>query len=528
MSRSRSEVGVRRWLSGAILLALSWPLPTGGNPQALPPTADDLILVDCRLSPKQKRVGGKTYPIAGKSLRTTAVDCQVRGGEYTVYDRADYKTSLAFWLVEANKGNADAQYYVGKIYEGLGTAPDHKTAAQWYAKAAAGGHSASQFVLASLYEKGLGVAEDKARALSLYRRAAGLPDDILIVERGEYEALEQAANDLALREQEIEELQRQLDEATKQKNEDGKAQRELQRQLDLQRTKANSLKTEMARIQAALKSAQSAARLTTVPGQRPIPTTTTGPSPSARANLGRFFALVIGNGKYAHLPPVPSAEHDAKAMQALLRDQYGFKVTLLLDATNAKVLSTLYALSQTLSANDNLVVFYAGHGRRDLRSRRGWWLPVDAGSDRDAKTNWLPNQEVSDRLALIAARHILVLADASYVGDITRGAPQPAPEAMTAAQWTSYVEATKRHRARLALSSGADGPLSGARPPSSRFASTLIDVLRRQSGVVPASRVHREVVNALTADDRVTSAVPTFAPLQSAFHDGVDFLFERK
>jgi hypothetical protein len=35
-------------------------------------------------------------------------------------------------------------------------------------------------------------------------------------------------------------------------------------------------------------------------------------------------------------------------------------------------------------------------------------------------------------------------------------------------------------------------------------------------------------VNALTSGDRVVSAVPTFAPLQSAFHDGVDFLFERK
>jgi len=32
----------------------------------------------------------------------------------------------------------------------------------------------------------------------------------------------------------------------------------------------------------------------------------------------------------------------------------------------------------------------------------------------------------------------------------------------------------------------------------------------------------------LTNDERVSSAVPTFAPLQSAFHDGVDFLFQRK
>ena len=86
---------------------------------------------------------------------------------------------------------------------------------------------------------------------------------------------------------------------------------------------------------------------------------------------------------------------------------------------------------------------------------------------------------------------------------------------------------TKRKRARLALSSGADAPLPGS-GQSSRFTATLLSVLQSQKGVVPASRIHREVVNALTSGDRVSSAVPTFAPLQSAFHDGVDFLFEHR
>jgi hypothetical protein len=254
---------------------------------------------------------------------------------------------------------------------------------------------------------------------------------------------------------------------------------------------------------------------------------TAAPPPLPRVNLGRFYALVIGNSRYEHLPPVASAEADAKSMAAVLHDKYDFQVTLLLNARNAQILSTLYTLSQNLAENDNLVVYYAGHGKRDLRNRRGWWLPADAASDAESKMNWLPNQEVSDRLALIPARHILVLADASYVGDITRGAPQPEPQAMSAAQWAKYVETTKRKRARLALASGADAPLPGS-GQSSRFTATLVDVLQRQQGVVPASRIHREVVNALTAGNSVSSAVPTFAPMQSALHEGVDFLFERK
>jgi len=490
---------LRLTMSALLLLAA---LPSLGA------DVDDLVLVDCRLAPKIKRIGGKTYTIAGKGVRTTAQDCRIRGGEYTVYDRSNYATSLKFWLAEAEKGNVEAQYYAGKLYEDQ---LDYPNAAAWYQKAATAGHSASQFSLGSLYEKGLGVVADTNKAFNLYRQAAGLPNSFVIVASDKYQALEKAAQELALREEEIEALQRQLDDAKKQLKRDEKRERELMQQLDDEKRKAESQKKEVAQIRTLVQStAQTAAATTTTPVL---------PSPK-KGNLGRFYALVIGNSQYEHMPAVPTAEKDARAMEALLRDAYGFQVTTLLNAKNTKILSMLYTLSQNLAENDNLVVYYAGHGKRDLRNRRGWWLPVDATADNDAKTNWLPNQEVSDRLALIPARHILVLADASYVGDITRGAPQPEPQSMTAAQWAKYVDTTKRKRARLALSSGTDSA-------SSRFTATLISVLQKQKGVFPASRIHREVVNAITADARVTS-VPTFAPLQSAFHDGVDFLFERR
>jgi hypothetical protein len=475
------------------------------------PSADDLLLVDCRLPAKQKRIGNRTYPMAARPIRTTAVDCRIRGGEYTVYDRANYQTSLKIWLAEAEKGNLDAQYYVGKIYEGgLGTTPDYAQAAQWYEKAANAGHSASQFSLGALYEKGLGVSADSTKAFNLYRKATGLPGNYTIVESDRYAALQQAAQELALREEEVRDLQGQLADVRKEQQRDQAREQALVQQLDDQKRKADAQKKDVTRLQGLLKTTAAQA------AQQPA---------SPRVKMGRYFALVIGNSRYQNFPAAASAENDANAMAALLRDRYGFNVTLLANATSAKILSALFTLSQDLAENDNLVVYYAGRGRRDLRNRRGWWLPVDAANDA-SRTNWIPNQEVSDRLALIPARHILVLADASYVGDITRGAPQPETDRMTAAQWAKYVETTQRKKARLALSSGTDEPVTSGQ--SSRFTSTLIQVLQRQQGVVPASRIHREVVNMLTSGADPGSAIPTFAPLQSAFHEGADFLFQRQ
>src|SRR5205085_9778409 len=113
-------------------------------------TADDLAIVDCRLPPKQRRIGNRTYPMASRPIRTTAVDCRIRGGEYSVYDRANSQTSLEMWLGAAARGDYDAEYCVGQSCEdGLGTAPDYAEAARWDGKAAAAGRSATRFVLAT-------------------------------------------------------------------------------------------------------------------------------------------------------------------------------------------------------------------------------------------------------------------------------------------------------------------------------------------------------------------------------------------
>src|SRR5258706_10803075 len=295
-------MSLRFWSVSALLwLSILFPLTASGQPGAAPTNVDDLVLVECRVPARQKGIGGRVYAMASKRARTTAVDCRIRGGEYTVYDRANYATSLKIWLAEAGKGNAEAQYYVGKIYEGgLGTEPDYKSAASWYEKAAAAGHSASQFSLGALYEKGLGVPADSAKAFDLYRRASGLSGNFVIVESGKYEALEKAAFDLALREQEIEELQRQLDDAKKKLKRDEKVERELLQKLDDEKRKSESQKTEMARLQSSVHDSTKVAV-----GAAPAPPKLF--SRPAPRGPGRFFALAIGDRPHENLPPLAPA-----------------------------------------------------------------------------------------------------------------------------------------------------------------------------------------------------------------------------
>ena len=54
----------------------------------------ELQIVDCLLPGTVRRLGNTEFLTPRRAIETTAVNCQIRGGEYTAFDRANYKTAL--------------------------------------------------------------------------------------------------------------------------------------------------------------------------------------------------------------------------------------------------------------------------------------------------------------------------------------------------------------------------------------------------------------------------------------------------
>jgi septal ring factor EnvC (AmiA/AmiB activator) len=146
---------------------------------------DASLIVDCLLPGKIKKLGSSfTYIAPRRPLKATSLECEIRGGEYVAYDRANYQTALNVWLPLAKEGDKNAQTYIGAIYEkGLGVAPDYTKAVHWYQQAADQGYARAQFSLAYLYEMGLGIGKDAQKAFSLYSQASGLGKSSLVVAR---------------------------------------------------------------------------------------------------------------------------------------------------------------------------------------------------------------------------------------------------------------------------------------------------------------------------------------------------------
>lgn len=81
---------------------------------------------------------------------------------------------MAWYGRAADAGDSEAQTNIGYLYEqGLGVTQDYAKAMNWYRKAAAQGNAQAERNIGSLFDKGLGVPQDPSEAAAWYKKAAG-------------------------------------------------------------------------------------------------------------------------------------------------------------------------------------------------------------------------------------------------------------------------------------------------------------------------------------------------------------------
>lgn len=92
---------------------------------------------------------------------------------HKAYKNGDYARAFKEWHPLAAKGEAIAQYNLGRLYyKGKGVTQDYSEAKKWYRLAAEQGHASAQNNLGSLYFHGHGVPQDDQTAVRWYRLAA--------------------------------------------------------------------------------------------------------------------------------------------------------------------------------------------------------------------------------------------------------------------------------------------------------------------------------------------------------------------
>ena len=244
--------------------------------------------------------------------------------------------------------------------------------------------------------------------------------------------------------------------------------------------------------------------------------------------LGRYFAVVIGNNSYRDpaYPALKSAANDANAVAALLKSRYGYQTTLVLNGGRLEMLTALNEVREKLKPEDNLLIYYAGHGELDARGQ-GYWVPSDGAAG--AEKTWISNAAVSEILDTMPARHVLVVADSCYSGTMTRAsAPTFDAGSMAPEKWAGWVKAMAAGRSRTALTSGGVQPVPDTGTGRhSYFARAFLNVLQDNNRLLEAQRLFREVSTslALGAMDSPVPQVPEYSPIRFAGHESGEFFF---
>jgi len=553
--------------------------------------AEKLLVVDCLLPSQIRRLGGQvTYLSARRAVKTSARDCEIRGGEYVAFDRANYATALRVWLPLAEGGDPAAQTYVGEIFEkGLGVPPDYAAAAVWYRRGAERGYSRAAINLGQLYEQGHGVPKDPVQALGWYRKAAGLGDlpfgiaatptpspqesQQLSVEvaqlRRQLDAkqaeltgaqrdlealragLDERRNDANAERDALAGLRRQLEAARGQEQTSSGRVRDLEKAVGEREERLAARDREVAELKARLATSDRVQKDSTAEISRlrenireslqrelatrsPATTTKDGssavglPRPKDIGTFGNYYALVIGNDQYRQLPRLTTAVNDARDIDRTLKARYGFKVTLLLDANRYQILSALNGLRERLTDKDNLFIYYAGHGEVDRKNQRGHWLPIDA--EPNSSATWISNIAVTDILNAMNVQQLLVVADSCYAGTLTRSSVGRLDASLSETERLKVIQLMARKRSRMVMTSGGLEPvLDSVGGSHSVFAQPFIELLQSNVGVLSGQEMFRQLQLRVagTAQRVDAQPVPEYAPIQFAGHEAGDFFFVR-
>ena len=244
---------------------------------------------------------------------------------------------------------------------------------------------------------------------------------------------------------------------------------------------------------------------------------------------GEYYAIVIGNNIYdqnnTNLSNLSTAINDAETIGKILKNKYGFKTEVVKNATRDKIFQTLKKYRSILTENDNLLIYYAGHGTIEPMTQEGYWLPVDAIDNQE--WTWFGNRDLVSQTKTLNAKHIIVIADSCFSGSIFdvqdiefRGSFED-----NNSDLESVFYNMNRKKTRIAITSGNKELVPDRIENSnhSPFATVLIDILSSNNDVLPAGYLFNEIV--ITLPKFSKRQTPVYGEFDIAHEKTGDFLF---
>ncbi len=243
-----------------------------------------------------------------------------------------------------------------------------------------------------------------------------------------------------------------------------------------------------------------------------VPVATNGGAP-------QYHAIIIAAKDYtdSRIQDLENPVKDAAEFKTILETQYTFNssnIETLYNKSREEIMQSIIQKSNALGENDNLVIFYAGHGIAEkdrFGDVDGYWIPSSAIKGNTA--TYISTDDIRKSLKRSMSKHILVIADACFSGAFTR---ELSSDAEVGIQKQYNVPSRK------IMASGNLEPV----PDNSRFIYYLKKSLKEnKSKYLTAKKLFDGFYEAILNNSDTS---PQYAAIKNVGDEGGEFVFIKK
>jgi hypothetical protein len=227
--------------------------------------------------------------------------------------------------------------------------------------------------------------------------------------------------------------------------------------------------------------------------------------------------FAIGVDKYTSWPELNNATSDAQNLKNTLLNYYNFSEENIIDiydtlASKKRIIDAFKQLIEKTKANDNVIIYFSGHGYFDPVLGEGYWIPYNAQKGNEG--DYLPNSFILQLIRKLEAKHVVLLADACFSGSLfnenSRG----------------YNENVSQYKSRWGLTSGRLELVSdGSKGTQSPFNKYLVKFLvEAKETEFPFSDLVQYVKKNVANE---SDQIPVGNPLKNVGDEGGELIFHK-
>ena len=229
------------------------------------------------------------------------------------------------------------------------------------------------------------------------------------------------------------------------------------------------------------------------------------------------YLLAIAIDEYEHYGNLNNAKKDVQEVIDILTTLYQFEkndIHTLFDkeATEDGIDEKFLELIDLVTEDDNIIIFYSGHGYYRENVKEGYWVPVDGRKDKIS--DFIGNAALIKYLQNIKAHHILMIIDSCFSG--------------TLVEQLRGDSNSEKFPSRRIFASGREEVIDGAIGENSPFAKGMIDFLKANVNQVASTTSMidsvRQYVESYTDGDQN----PIEGRLRNSKDNRGEFFFKRK